>query len=416
MPQKSGLFRENIRIAWYSVRSNPVRSLLTILIIAVGIMALTGILTATQAIKKSINSEFTRMGAGSFVIQQREMRVHMGGGPRERMKNNPQITYRQAETFKKAFNYPAKLSVYTRATSTAVVDYRDKKTDPNVTTMAADENYLETNGFNLSLGRNFTENEISSATNRAIIGSEIATKLFEKQNPIGKVIRVSGQPYKIIGQLEEKGSSFGFSDDRMVILPLNSARKQFSLSGASYRIGILPSNPNQISMMIGEAEAEFRQVRRLAVSDESDFAIVKSDNLANILTDNISYVTFAAGVIGFITLFGAAIGLMNIMLVSVSERTREIGTRKTLGANAKTIKRQFLFESVFIGQIGGLTGIILGILMGNVVSLFVGTTFVIPWLEIILGVFLCLIVGILSGLLPAVKASKLDPIEALRYE
>ena len=409
------MFYENLRIAWYSVRANPMRSILTILIISIGISALTGILTATQAIKKSIDSEFTRMGAGSFVIQQREMNVRMGG-ERRRLKNNPQITYRQAKTFKERFEYPAKISVNARASSAVVIKYLKEETDPNVTVRAADENYLSTNGFNLSSGRNFTSGEVSSGLARAIIGSEIVKNLFERSDPIGKVIRVSGQSYKVIGVLEEKGSSFGFSDDRMVLIPLVSARQQFALGNTSYKISLLPSSGAELAMIIGEAEALFRQIRKLDVKDASDFAIVKSDNLANMLIENIAYVTFAAGVIGLITLFGAAIGLMNIMLVSVSERTREIGTRKTLGANSATIKRQFLFESVFIGQVGGILGIILGILIGNIVSFAVGINFVIPWFEILLGVVLCLVVGILSGLLPAIKASKLDPIEALRYE
>ncbi len=415
MPPTSNIARENLRIAWYSIKSNPMRSILTIIIIAIGISALTGILTATQAIKKSINSEFTRMGAGSFVIQSREMQVNMGG-KRKRVKNNPQITFKQAQEFKKKFQFPAKTSIYTRATSTATVKYRNNETNPNVVVTAADENYIVTKGFDLTNGRNFTKSEITTATNLTIIGSEIAETLFNRENPIGKTIKISGQTYKIVGVLEEKGSSFGFSDDRMVILPLNTARKQFALNESSFKIGVMPLTDNRINMLTGETEALFRQIRRLDIKDKSDFAIVKSDNLANILTENISYVTFSAGIIGFITLFGAAVGLMNIMLVSVSERTREIGTRKTLGASAKTIKRQFLFETIFIGQIGGIVGIILGIFIGNIVSFAIGSTFVIPWAEIIFGVILCLLVGVLSGFLPALKASKLDPIEALRYQ
>lgn len=415
MASNRRLFFENLRIAWYAIQSNPMRSILTILIIAIGISALTGILTATQAIKKSIDSEFTRMGAGSFVIQQREMNVQMGG-ERKRLKNNPQITYREATAFKERFDFPAQVSVNARASSAGVIKYQNEESNPNVTVRAADENYLTAAGFDLSRGRNFTSTEVKSGLARTIIGSEIADNLFVNTEPVGKILRISGKPYKIIGILKEKGSSFGFSDDRMVVIPLVSARQQFSMAGTSYKITIIPNSAAELSAMIGEAEALFRQVRKLDVKDAADFAVVKSDNLANMLIENISYVTFAAGVIGFITLFGAAIGLMNIMLVSVSERTREIGTRKTLGANSFMIKRQFLFESVFIGQLGGILGILSGIFIGNVVSLIIGINFVIPWLEILLGVVLCLAVGILSGLLPAAKASNLDPIEALRYE
>jgi putative ABC transport system permease protein len=184
----------------------------------------------------------------------------------------------------------------------------------------------------------------------------------------------------------------------------------------SFNITIMPINRVNLDVMTGEAEAVFRTVRNLNPKDESDFNISKSDNIVNILLKNLSYVTIAATIIGIITLFGAAVGLMKIMLVSVTERTREIGVRKAIGAKPKTIKYQFLFESIMIGQLGGIFGIILGILIGNGVSSMLRSSFVVPWIWVFTGIVVCLIVGIVSGYAPAVKAANIDPIEALRYE
>ncbi|MEA2042391.1 MAG: ABC transporter permease [Bacteroidota bacterium] len=406
---------ENIVIAWNSMRSNLLRTILTVLIIAVGISALTGILTATQAVKKSISSEFTQMGAGSFVIQSREMNIQMGG-ERKRRKNNPQITYRQANKFKNKFDFPAKVSIHSRVTSIATAKYKEEESDPNIPVLGVDNHYLLAGGFTLENGRNFTESEIKSGLNRAILGSEIKHELFEEKDPLGEIIRISGKHYKVIGYTESKGSSMGFSDDRLVMIPLTNARQYYSMTNRSFKISVVPNLDVEIQAATGEAEGVFRQIRKLDIKDETDFAIIRSDNLANLLIDNIGYVTFAAGIIGFITLFGAAIGLMNMMLVSVSERTKEIGLRKTLGAGSGVIRKQFLIESVFIGQIGGVLGIIMGLFIGNIVSFAIGSNFVVPWFEIIFAVILCFVVGVLSGLLPAIKASKLDPIIALRYE
>jgi putative ABC transport system permease protein len=412
---KISLLYENIKISWKSITSNTLRTVLTVMIIALGIMALVGILTATDAIKGSISSSFERMGANSFSIQQQGLRIRMGGRS-SRQKNFSQITYFQARDFKNSFQFPALVSISITGTGMATVKYSDKKTDPNIRVIGGDENYLQTAGDEIAKGRNFTNQEIFQSRHLAIIGDGLVTKLFGSEDPINKVISIGNGKYKVIGVLTKKGSSMGFNEDQQCILPVTNVRQFFSRPNMSFNINIAPFVGTIQETAIGEAEAEFRKIRKLNVKDDTDFYINKSDNLAQLLLENIKYVTTAAILIGIITLFGAAIGLMNIMLVAVSERTREIGIRKAIGASSKVIKQQFLFESVFIGQIGGALGIVLGIIAGNLVAMIVGSPFVIPWLWIIGGIILCFVVGVLSGMLPAVKASKLDPIIALHYE
>ena len=416
MAKQRDLFRENFRISLGAIKSNRLRSILTIIIISIGISALVGVLTAADALKLSITKNFQRMGANTFSLESRGMRVHMGG-KRYRSKNHSHITYREAKRFKDEFNFPAATSIGVRGTGIATVKYESKKTDPNVTIRGVDENFLQTGGYEIEKGRNFTEPEILNSRNLVIIGSEIVSKLFGKQiDPINKIITIGGSRYRIIGVLKAKGSAMGFSDDRACMIPVTNVRQYFSRPNMSFSISVMPYDPKLLEIGIGEAEGIFRIIRHLAITDESDFNVTKSDNLAQMLIENISYVVFGVSILAVITLISAAIGLMNIMLVSVAERTREIGTRKAIGAKSGLIKQQFLFEAIVIGQIGGVVGVILGILFGNIVALISNAPFIIPWFWIILGVILCIIVSLASGYIPAAKASKLDPIVALRYE
>ena len=392
------------------------RAILTMFIIAFGIMALVGILTAIDAIEKSITDEFARMGSNTFVIESRGMHIQIGDN-RYRTKNHSYISYRQAREFNEIFEFPAHVSVWTWATGIATLKYKSEKTDPNIPVIGADEDYLLTAGYDIELGRNISEHDIEMNRNYVIVGSGIVKELFVKgEDPLDKVISIGSGKFKIIGILADKGSSMHGQGDKMCLIPYTAVRQYFSRPRMGYSINVTPYNKELIDAAMGEAEAKFRVVRNLNTVDETDFNISKSDSLANMLIENLKFVTIAATLIGIITLFGAAVGLMNIMLVSVTERTREIGIRKAIGAKSMTIKQQFLFEAVLIGQMGGALGIIFGILIGNLVSLIIGTSFIIPWIWIILGVILCFLVGIASGYLPAQKASKLDPIHALRYE
>jgi putative ABC transport system permease protein len=344
------------------------------------------------------------------------MRVQIGS-QRYRTKNYSYISYYEAKEFKKQFDFPATASISVNSTGTATLKYGSEKTNPNISVRGIDIDYLFTSGYEVNQGRAFSEDDINSGRNMTLIGSELAKRLFKGgENPIQKEISIGNGKYKVIGILKEKGSGFGGSSDMVCFIPYSNSRSYFSRPNMNFDIQIKVNQPELMEAAIGQAESVFRMVRDLSPVDETDFNIEKSDNIVNLLLKNIKNITLVATIIGFITLLGAAVGLMNIMLVSVTERTREIGVRKAIGAKSVTVKQQFLIEAIVIGQIGGLLGIVLGILVGNLVSVMIGSSFIIPWGWILMGVALCFGVGIISGYYPAQKASQLDPIESLRYE
>ncbi|OFY86440.1 MAG: ABC transporter [Bacteroidetes bacterium RIFCSPLOWO2_12_FULL_35_15] len=408
--------KENIKISLGAIRSQLLRTILTALIISIGIAALVGILAAIDAMKSSINSNFTSMGANTFTIRNREMGVRIGSNGKK-PKRFRSITYDEAIRFCKEYSFPAKPSVATFASMNATMKYGSKKTNPNIRVFGGDENYLATSGYDLEAGRNFSAQEILYGNHVVILGKDALDALFnKKEDPIDKVITIGSGKYKVIGILKSKGNSMGFGGDKIGVLPLNNVRQYFSIPNMTYTINVLVTNSQLMDAATNEATGVFRTIRKVNIGEDNNFEITKSDNLANLLIDNIQKVTAGATLIGIITLLGAAIGLMNIMLVSVTERTREIGIRKAMGATKKLIRSQFLVEAIVICQIGGLFGILLGIIIGILTSYLFGVGFVLPWVWIISGIILCMFVGLISGLYPAVKASKLDPIDALRFE
>lgn len=410
------VFFESFNVAIRSVRSHLLRTVLTVLIIAVGIMALISILTATESIKYSLSSSFTRMGSNTFTISDASMQGGGGGGRRNRV-DYERITWFQANEFKKRFRFPAVVSVFTFASNTATVKFGGEKTNPNIAVMGIDEQYMITSGQEVEQGRNFSKQEIERGRNVTILGSEVVETLFPGGiSPIDKQVGIGPVRFSVVGVMKSKGSSFGFSGDKSCLIPVTTVRRYFNQIPVSFRINVMPADPKLLDVAVGEATGVFRTIRKLETGQVENFDVRKSDSMVNMLLDNISYVTMAATLIGLIALMGASVGLMNIMLVSVSERTREIGVRKAMGATSKAIRNQFLIESIVIGQMGGFAGIFMGVLAGNIISLWLESPFIIPWGWILLGFFLTLIVGIASGLLPAARAARLDPIESLRYE
>lgn len=407
--------RENVKVALTAIRSQMLRTTLTVLIIAFGIMALVGILTSIDALKASINSSFSSMGSNSFTIRNAGMNIHMGGRGKK-PKKHEKITYYEARDFSAQFSYPADVSVSSMATMVATVKYERRKSNPNILVMGVDEKYVDVSGYAIAEGRNFSKADQENGLHVCILGKELVDKLFPTSSPVDQLVSVGSAKYRVIGTLREKGSSMSMGGDKIVLIPLLNVKQEYATSNSTYSITVKTASPADIEPAKGEAIGLMRNLRKDPILSENSFEITQSDSLAGMVIDSISSVTSAAAIIGIITLLGAAIGLMNIMLVSVTERTREIGIRKSLGATRAIIRRQFLTEAIVICQLGGVLGILLGVLIGNLISLAIGGTFIIPWIWIISGVTICFIVGLASGIYPAIKASNLDPIEALRYE
>lgn len=408
---------ENIRIALNSIKSNFLRSLITLMIIAIGIAALVGILTALDVLLLSLSTNFSDMGANSFNIERKYENLK-GSRKGRRPKASDPISFDQAMRFKDRYDYPAQVSVSLMGTSLATIKYQNEKSNPNVSVMGCDLEYFKMRGYKLVAGRSFSESEIENGAQKTVIGSDICKLLFngKPERAIGKAIANGNVKYRVIGVLESKGASMSSNEDRMILIPITNAVRYYDSPRRNYDVSVGVNDAIQMDDAESEAIGVFRNIRGLKAGDDNDFETFKSDGIMEILKENTWTIRASAMFIGAITLIGAAIGLMNIMLVSVTERTREIGVCKALGASSSNILLQFLTEAVAISIIGGIVGVIMALMVGYGIAYALEGTFVMPWLWISLGFALCFIVGVVSGLYPAAKASALDPIEALRYE
>lgn len=407
------LAAENIDMALRAVRSNRLRSSLTIAIIALGITSLVGILTAVDSMDATLKDAYSRMGAGIINIRS----LYSMPADMRRIRNSREISRAQAERFTDYYRAPATVTIFTTVLSGTRAEAGQKRTNPTTDVIATDGNYMKYNMLELSSGRSLSAADVEGGRFYCVIGDNVARTLFEAQeDPVGQTVHISGRSYIIIGVAAPVGNNAGGSMDGSILVPYTNALANLATSTPDFTIGILPDPSVSPEAAATEAEMTFRAVRRLAPFDDADFRITRSEAVIEELNSTMRTLTIAAIVIGLVTLTGAAVGLMNIMLVSVRERTREIGTRKALGAASKRIKAQFLMESVIIGQTGGLIGIAAGILIGNIIAAVMQASFVIPWLWMLLAIALCMAVGILSGYIPAKRAAALDPIECLRYE
>jgi len=411
-----GLVRENIKIALGSIKTQLLRTILTVMIIAIGITALVGILTVVSALENTISKNFASMGSNTFSINQYDNLTRTQGDG-EVEKINPIISYPEAKAFKDRYNFPfTSTSLSFTASSNAEVKFENDKTDPEVSVVGADENFIPNSGLEVVKGRNFTGFDVENNAYVCVLGSDFEKKLLKDINPIDKIISVRGAKFRVIGVLKEKGSTFGNSQDLRMIIPIQVARTLFTAPNINYATSVMIEKKELLDEAVDNAMITMRQVRKLNPIEDANFGVSRSDDLINKILGITEYLGISAWVIGIITIFGSSIALMNIMLVSVTERTREIGTRKALGAKRSTIAFQFFMETLVIGQLGGLLGIITGIGVGYLFATLFEFQFAIPWLAISSAFIVSFIVAVVSGSYPAMKAAKLDPIEALRYE
>ncbi|SDR65033.1 ABC transporter permease [Christiangramia echinicola] len=409
------LFRENIRIALNSIRNQSLRTILTVLIIAIGITALVGILSAVAALENTISNDFASMGSNTFNLQRYEFRTQSSRN--EDRKVNPVISYRDVKEFEEKFEYPyTKTAISFTGTSSAEIKYENEKTDPEIAVLGVNEFYLENSGINVEDGREFNVFDIENNNNVAVIGSDFKDGIFKGFDPVNRTISIRGAKFKVIGVLESKGSTFGNNQDLRVFIPIQHARSIFSQPNINYSLSVKVEDKELLNSAMDEAIITFRNIRALNPKEENNFGLERSDDLINRILSITGALNVAAWIISIITIFGSSIALMNIMLVTVTERTREIGVRKALGAKKNTIATQFFLETLVIGQIGGLLGILLGIGIGYAVATSLDFAFTTPWKAMLWATGITILVAILAGSYPAAKAAKQDPIESLRYE
>lgn len=408
---------ENIREGLRSVKANLLRSVLTALIVAIGITALVGMLTTVQGIKDSVSESLQSLGANTFDINSRTNRGASSQGVTQ--KTYPQIRMNEAFRFINDYNVTsASISLSANLTGIAEVKRLSFKTNPNVTVLGANEQYFGLKGLEMEYGRGFSKLEVDYGTNVAVLGYKVYTTLFpDGGNPVGHQISFMGGKFKVVGLMKEKGQLAEDNYDNMVVIPIIKANQMAEGRGLWYRLTVAIEDPAQFEYAMGEATGLMRRIRGDRVGQENSFELERSETLAEQLESIIGGLQMAGYGIGFVTLLGASIALMNIMLVSVTERTREVGVRKALGATPKRIRQQFLIEAIVVCVLGGVAGVILGILIGNLLASVLDVdSFVLPWVEMIIGLAVCIFVGLISGYYPARKASLLDPIESLRFE
>ena len=408
---------ENVREAFRSIRANLLRTILTALILSIGLFALVGILTSIDAMKNSLSDTFASLGANSFDVHAKgySNRGRRGG---VQSKQYQPISYLQSNLYKKAMGTQAQVGISAFIAGAVEMKANGVKTNPNMQVVAGDENYLKIQGYNLAEGRTFSQTELNNGANVLIVGEEIRSKLFPKQSPVGQYVAGLGRRFLIVGLLEKSGAGAGGGGaDRLALLPLETGNQMPRQRALTYDVKTATDQPGTLAFLMGQATGVMRAVRHDRLGQEDSFVVESSESLAATLDSISGKVRTGGSIMAFITLLGASIALMNIMLVSVTERTREIGIRKALGATALQIRQQFLIEAIVICLLGGTFGIILGVLGGNGVAAFVGAgSFLVPWVWMIVGLVICVGVGLASGYYPASKAAALDPIESLRYE
>jgi putative ABC transport system permease protein len=409
-------FVENIKEGLRSIKANMLRSVLTSLIVAIGIVSLVGALTAVDNIEYSLKESLSSLGANTFEIYSKRNRSGSNQGLSE--KRFPQLRMNEVVKFADEFRMESTICVSADLTGIAEIKYLSKKTNPNVRVLGINQEYFAIKSLDFEKGRSLSSREIEYGVQTAVLGFKVAETLFKDESiePIGAEVSFMGTKFRVAGVLKEKGQMSDDNYDNMVFIPLIKANQMAKGRGLWYEISVGVNDPSKMDLAMGEATGLMRAIRRDEVGKPNSFELARNESLQE-FEGVMSGIRLGGFGIGFITLLGASIALMNIMLVSVTERTREVGVRKALGATPLRIRQQFIIEAVVVCMLGGVAGIIFGILIGNLSMMLFGfKSFIIPWFWMFVGFVVCVFVGILSGYYPANKASKLDPIESLRFE
>jgi len=407
-------YKEIALMAFLSLQSNKLRSGLTMLGIMVGVFSIIGVMTILGALQNTIETGLSELGTNTFQIQKLPA-TFFGGTNASKYNNRRDINYEQATTFKRLMGNDAKIGLEIGIGARQAV-YQGKKTNPNLNLSGGDANYLINNGYNLAYGRNITDEDVLYARSVIIIGDGIQKTLFETEDPIGKEIKFDGYNYIIIGVLELKGSAFGQGQDNFAIIPITRFLTNYGRMRRSINITVQAPSQATYQSVMDKAIGAMRLARKLQPEDINDFEIVANESLIKQFQEFAGVIRIGAFVISFIALIAAGIGIMNIMLVSVTERTKEIGIRKSVGAKKSNILIQFLIEATVLSVSGGLLGILAGVVIGNIIASFMNAPFVFPFDWAAIGLLVCSAIGIGFGFYPAYKAASLDPIEALRFE
>ncbi len=407
-------FLEIYRSAQSSIRQNKLRSFLTLLGVVIGIFSIIGVMTAINVLQQTVEDNMGGLGAGTFQIQ-KYPNINMGN-TRWKYNNRKNLNYRDFERLL------PKLKIVDYATAEdwnygKVIRYKDKETKPNIVMAGITHNWEFTNNLNIDMGRMITQIDEKSGAHVIILGYDVIDILMPNRNPVGEDVKIDGIKYCVIGIAERQGQQFGQSRDNRVYIPLTTYFKyygQASFTSLHYCLTVVDQDEFEEGMQ--EAINELRIIRGVELGEENDFEIWTNASIIDNFNKMTAAIKIAAAIIASIALLASGIGIMNIMLVTVSERTREIGVRKSLGAKNRDILYQFMLEALILTEIGGVIGIILGIIVGNLVALAMKVSVVFPWDWAIIGLLVCSVIALIFGSYPAYKAAKLDPIEALRSE
>jgi len=404
---------EIIRMALGALRTNKLRSALTMLGVTIGVFSVIGVMTALSVIQSSIEGGLSFLGSNLF--QFAKYPVMSSSDPDETFANRRNIVLEEARTYERLMDGQAAavcFKIFDRGKAASF----EKTKIQGLTIVGTNEFFLVANSYPLGYGRNIGADDVELARPVTVVGRDIEKKLFPSQSPIGKTIKINEKPYQIVGVLAEKGSSFGQSQDDLVLVPITKFLGDFGSAWRSVNIATQSTSQATYNQTLDRAIGAMRVARGLKLGQEDDFEIYSNDTLISAFGQVAGTVRVGAFVVSVIALLAAGIGIMNIMLVSVTERTREIGVRKAIGARKNDIVRQFLIEAIVLSEVGGLAGILLGVLGGNGVALFFDIAMVFPWGWALTGLIVCSLIGVGFGWYPAWKASQLEPVEALRYE